>query len=264
MNWTLISAVNNEEVLSSCLLASPDIPLAADVFLQKGASSAAVAYNSAIRMAKTDILVFSHQDIYLPQSWIAALEKAVDQLSLTDPNWGVLGVWGGTKEGIPGGFLYWTGRGVAGTPFDHPVEVATLDEVVLVIRKSSGLEFDESLPGFHMYGADLCQQALHRGLKCYAINAFCIHNTSVYRMLPLDFWRCYLFMRKKWRADLPLLTPCTKITFWCWPMIRWNISRMASLAGGETARIATRVKDPGRLYHQMVCDGTAPALSRHE
>ena len=39
-----------------------------------------------------------------------------------------------------------------------PARAATLDELLLVIRRDSPLRFDPSL-GFHMYGADICLQA---------------------------------------------------------------------------------------------------------
>ena len=72
MDWTVISVTNNEDVLKSCLLNSPDLAEASEVILQKGYRSAAVAYNSAIDKAKTDLLVFLHQDVYLPRGWAAS------------------------------------------------------------------------------------------------------------------------------------------------------------------------------------------------
>lgn len=259
--WTLISAVNDDQLLTNCLLDSPDIECATDVILQRGYGSAAAAYNSAIRMARTDLLVFAHQDIYLPAGWIDRVRKIIAQLTASDPDWGVLGVWGETRNAKPAGYLYWTGQGVAGKPFAENVEVATLDEVVLIIRKSSGLQFDDELPGFHMYATDLCRQAISRNMKCYAICAFCIHNSKVYRMLPLDFWKCYLYIRKKWKAQLPVLTPCTLVTFWCWPMIRWNIVQAINLIVGRAAPIVARVQHPSQLFEDLVRSGAVPPLA---
>jgi GT2 family glycosyltransferase len=248
MDWTVISATNNEDILKSCLLNSPDIGEASDVILQRGYSSAAAAYNSAIDKARSDLLVFVHQDVYLPQGWLASLRRALDLLSKTDPNWGIAGVYGVNKSWDDGtGFLFCAEYGKLGHSFGDAREVRSLDEVLLIMRKSSNLRFDEQLPGFHMYGTDICLEARRRGMKSYAISAFCIHNTNGYRMLPLQFWRCYLYMRKKWRFQLPVPTPCTEITFWCWPMIRWNITRAANIALGRY-RAKTRFADPSRLY----------------
>jgi GT2 family glycosyltransferase len=252
MNWTVISATNNDEVLESCLLNSPDIRGASDVILQRGYSSAASAYNNGLRLAKTDLVVFAHQDVYLPKGWIDSLRKALDLLSKVDSNWGVLGIWGFNESCHDGkGFLYCAANGRLGNVFEGVLEVRSLDEVLLIIRKSSNLRFDESLPGYHMYGTDICLEARRRGMKSYAIPAFCIHNTNGYRMLPLQFWRSYLFMRRKWRSDLPIATSCIEITFGCWPMIRWNMTRAANLFL-RRHRVLDRVDDPSRLYLDLM------------
>src|ERR1700722_4555641 len=53
-----------------------------------------------------------------------------------------------------------------------PAQVATLDELVLVVRGDSGLRFDPAL-GFHVYGADICLQARELGLAVVAMGALC-------------------------------------------------------------------------------------------
>ena len=141
-----------------------------------------------------------------------------------------------------------------GAPFDGVEEVMSLDELILILRKSSGLRFDEQLDGFHMYGTDICLEARRRGMKCYAISAFCVHNTNGYKLLPFQFWRNYLFMRKKWKSLLPISTSCAKITFWCWPMIWWNIDRVANLMLGRH-KVGKRVQNSNQLYQQVACPG---------
>jgi hypothetical protein len=135
------------------------------------------------------------------------------------------------------------------------VEVRTLDEVLLILKKSSGLRFDQRIPGFHMYGADICLEAHRHGLKCYAISAFCIHNTNQYGLLPLQFWQGYLAMRRKWKAQLPIKTSCTEITRWCWPMIRSNVARAINLATGRDKPPAKRVSDPNQLCREIATTG---------
>lgn len=251
MNWTLIAAVNNDAVLNSCLLNSPDAATATDVLLQRGFASAATAYNAGLAQAQTDVVVLAHQDVYFPEGWIGALEKAVTQLEATDPHWAVLGVWGIPRAAEPVGHLYCAGlQRTLGDPFAAPVPVQSLDELVLIVRKSSGVRFDERLGGYHFYGTDICLEANRRGLQAYAISAFCLHNTNGYDWLPLAFWRAYWFMRKKWRAELPITTSCTTISFWGWPMIRWNVVRGINLLL-RRHRPGRRVPDPIRLYHDL-------------
>ncbi|MDB6111215.1 MAG: hypothetical protein JWR69_2965 [Pedosphaera sp.] len=267
LKWTVIVAVNNQEVLRSSLLSSPEISSASEVILQTGFTSAAAAYNAGIEKARTDLLVFVHQDVYLPAGWVAALEKALDVLSKQDPQWGVLGVWGVKRSGDGVGYLYCAGlMQKLGREFEDAPEVRSLDEVLLIVRKSSGLRFDEEMPGFHMYGTDLCLEAQRRGMKCHAISAFCVHNTNGYKMLPLDFWQCYFRMRRKWKAELPVTTSCAEITFWCWPMVNWNLRRGVNLLL-KRHKPGKRVPDPSRLYRERLCcepDGvTAPVAEKH-
>ena len=150
MKWIVIVAVNNETVLKDCLLNSPDIRSASEIIQQTNYSSAASAYNAGInKAASADIMVFVHQDVYLTDGWLARVERAVEEVSRNDPNWGVMGVWGIDCLGRRAGHLYCTANGrELGKSFDGGREIRSLDEVVLILRKSSGLHFDERLPGF--------------------------------------------------------------------------------------------------------------------
>ena len=256
LKWSVISAVSNEEILKSCLLSSPDVRSATEVILQTGYTSAAAAYNAAIAKAKADLLVFVHQDVYLPEGWIGTVQNAVEIISRSDPDWGVLGVWGPRSSGEGAGFVYdgaW--RRVLGNQFEGGLEVDSLDEIVLLFRKSTGLRFDPYIPGFHMYGADICLEARRHHKRCYAIAAFCIHNTNQYGMLPWQFWKSYLAMRRKWKAQLPIRTTCTEITPWCWPMVRWNVVRAINLVTGRDPSPVKRVQDPRQLYREMIASG---------
>ncbi len=252
MSITIVSAVNNEEILKNCLLRSPDLQSVADILIQTGFASAALAYNSGILKAKDDVIVVVHQDVYLPEGWIRRVETILEELAIQDPNWGVLGVWGVGYDGMPKGCIYWTGlERMAGNFFEGGSEVETLDECLLIIRKSSGLCFDESLAGFHMYGADICLEARRRGMKCYAVSAFCIHNTNEYKLLPREFWRACLYIRQKWKSQLPIKTTCIEITRYCWPMLQWNIVHGINLALGRK-KAPKRVSDPSSLYRSSI------------
>ena len=263
MNWTLVSAVNRDDVATRCLLASPGIRSAADVVLQRGHAGAALAYNAGMTKAKTDLIVFAHQDMYLPERWPLDLENALRALERSDPHWGVLGAWGPRASGERVGFVYDGGwRRVLGHPYEGGVEVDSLDEVLLVTRKSAGLRFDPAVPGFHMYGADICLESRKRqGRKCYAISAFCIHNTNQYGMLPWAFWKSYLAMRRKWRDHLPIRTSCTEITRGCWPMVQWNAIRAINLATGRDKPPVSRLADPADLYEELVRSGSLETLA---
>lgn len=211
---TFVIAVNDRELFEHNFLASPCLAQLKDheILVQEKFSSAAKAYNDAIDRAAHDLIVFCHQDILLPESWPSQLESALRYLESHDPNWGVLGSYGKTQDGRGWGHVYSSGRDVIGEPFEQPVVIQTLDEIVLILRKSSGLRFDDSLPHFHFYGADICLRAASRGLKSYAISTFCIHNTHQYLVLPKEFYECSSHIKRVWKNFLPIQTTCIRIT----------------------------------------------------
>jgi Glycosyltransferase like family len=211
---TFIIAVNNREIFENNFCASPCFQGSTnyEFLVQEGFASAALAYNDAITRSSNDLMVFCHQDIILPKDWVLQLQAALTQLQRTDPGWGVLGSYGKTQDGRGWGHVYSSGRDVIGTSFEQPVEIQTLDEIVLILRKSSGLCFDEELPHFHLYGADICLRAAAAGRRSYAISAFCIHNTVQPLVLPKEFYECCKYVRGVWKAKLPIQTTCIRLT----------------------------------------------------
>ncbi|MFZ0939718.1 MAG: glycosyltransferase [Candidatus Sulfotelmatobacter sp.] len=210
---TFAVAVNNEDVLEKNFLASPCLidPHPHQILLQRNFTSAAKAYNDAIDKSVNDLIVFCHQDMFFPSPWILQLQQSCKWLETQDPNWGVLGCSGITREREMHGQVYSSGLGVLGQP-SEPAEVQTLDEIVLILRKASDLRFDEGLPHFHFYGADICLRAAARGMKSYAISAFCVHNTYQNFNLPNEFYECCEYIRKVWRKSLPIQTTCITIS----------------------------------------------------
>lgn len=201
-----MAAANKRELLEKNLLVSPCLqrPHPHQILIQEGFSSASKAYNDAIDKSRNDLVVFAHQDVILPGPWLDSLEKALGYLEVDDPSWGVLGCYGETLADGGRGHIYTSGRGILGAPFERPSRINTLDEIVLILRKSSGLRFDEFLPGFHIYGADICMAAVKLGLKNYAISAFCIHNTVFNLVLPKDFYDCYKHLQRTRKEFLPI------------------------------------------------------------
>jgi hypothetical protein len=209
----VVPTFGTDEVIRSNFLASPCLNASHvhQVLVQKGFPSAAKAYNDAIDRAENDLLVFVHQDVILTDFWLSQLERALSHLETSDPNWGVVGSYGVSRCGVGHGWVCSPGPGLIGKPFDCPEPVQTLDELVLVFRKSSGLRFDEDLPHFHLYGTDICMTASKLDRKCYAIPALCVHNTDHYLVLPDEFYVCCRYVRKKWKNSLPIYTSCISI-----------------------------------------------------
>ena len=241
----VVNKSGDPSVYRNNFAASPALQLlpAGRVIVQEGFSSASLGYNDAIEKATTDLIVFSHQDVYYPEQWLHDLDKALKQLDQTDPKWGVLGCWGNNHRGLDAGYLYSVGLGVLGKPFELPVEVETLDEYALILRKSSGLRFDPALPHFHFYGTDICMSARDRGLRSYAISAFAVHNTS-YGPLAPDFFRCYWPIRKKWAKYMPIQTSCIRITRWNRDFIVRRLKDRIFRLMGRDMTLKPRLADP--------------------
>jgi len=255
--WSLIVPVKEEhdEVLKGTLLGSPEIDDRCDLIIKCGYRSAGEAYNAGISEASSEILVFCHSDVYLPSGWLGELTSAVRELGDVDPNWGVLGVAGVTANGRVSGYLYSTGlKAIVGERFAQPLEATSLDEVLLVVRRSSMLKFDEELPGFHLYGTDICLEAKKRGMRSYVISAFCVHNSIGVRYLPRAFWRAYIYMRKKWWAELPVTTCCTTIAKSGWPILHHVISRSRDHLFCSVD-IGTRCDNPEALVKRLAARG---------
>lgn len=244
---TLVAAVNNLEILNSNLLRSPLLePGHGHQFLiRNGFQSASLAYNDALSQACNEIVVFVHQDVYLPQHWLSDLKRTIETLDAAAKPWGVIGCFGARVNAEGGlGSVYSTGWGLQGKPIDKPEKVETLDEIVLVIRRSSGLRFDQSLPFYHMYGVDLCLSARSAGLECYAMPTFCVHNTSQLLVLPPEFFACYRHIKRKWPEYLPIHSSCITISRLDGQLIRKRLEALANLLRGKRPRGAPRLEDP--------------------
>jgi Glycosyltransferase like family len=217
---TFVVAVNDDGVFEGNFLASPCVQgrHPHEVLVQRGFPSASAAYNDAMDRSGNDLLVFCHQDIFLPSFWIGNLTRSLEFLEKTDPQWGVLGSYGTTVEGDAWGQVYSRGLGLIGRRPEEPRPVQTLDEIVLILRKSSGLRFDDSLPHYHFYGVDICMRAAKAGRRSYAIPGFAVHNTQLNLALPKEFYRCYRHVKATWKDSLPIQTSCIRVTKWDGPL----------------------------------------------
>lgn len=249
---TFVVAVNNREIFENNLLASPCLRRAHahEVVVQEQFVSATKAYNDALRRSSNDLIVFCHQDVYLPDAWPSDLKRALDYLDVYDPTWGVLGCSGMTVDRRHWRHMYSSGLGVSGARLAHPEPVQTLDEIVLIMRKSSGLRFDEHLPHFHLYGTDICLRAAEMGMKSYAISAFCIHNTHQHLILGPEFYDCCRHIKRVWKDCLPIQTTCVRITKFSGPIYarRLRESYLRHIRQKEFGGM--RVKDVRRLLEE--------------
>ncbi len=206
MPLDIVVAVNDEAVLRnnlmrSALLQQPGVSLQ----LQRGYASASLAYGDALSYCRSDTVVFVHQDVYLPVGWPGQLQRSLQRLQRLDPDWAVLGVYGVQPNGAQVGCVWSSGLdALFGRPFEQPTPVNSIDEVLIVLRRSSGVGFDPALPGFHLYATDLVQAAQSAGWGAYAIFAPVIHNSRPSPFLGSDYFEAYRHLVRKWRDRLPI------------------------------------------------------------
>ncbi|RBP52940.1 glycosyltransferase [Arenicella xantha] len=217
LNIAVVAAVSDSDILNSNLLRSPifsqiDTPR----YFVTGANSAAEAYNQGLeQFADKDVLILVHQDVYLPRNWYQHLVDALEELADRKVDWGVLGVFGKTSHGDNAGRVWDSGLDrELGEAFTTPVEVETLDELLLIVKPQDRLAFDTDLVGFHLFASDYCATMRSKGKHSYAIHAPVIHNSKRTQSLGGDYAVAYRYLQKKWHNELPLHAVCGAITKW--------------------------------------------------
>jgi Glycosyltransferase like family len=213
--FTVIVPVSDPSIFRNNLLSSPLFKEGLDIEIlpRYEPVSASKCFNEAMETAKHDILVFVHQDIVFQKDWAYHLFQQMTVLEEEDPDWGVLGCYGMNHDGKGVGYVYCKGNEkILGHEFVKPMKVQTLDEIVLILKKSSGIGFDNNLPHFHFYGADICLEAAEKGKNSYVISAFLHHNSREYKTFPREFFSSYEYFYNKWKRHLPVYTTCVNIS----------------------------------------------------
>lgn len=240
----IAAAVNDESILADTLARSPDLTSGRAAFIPvREAKSASLAYNSVLATTTADLVAFVHQDIYVPNGWVSRVLDAAKKLDREAPNWAVLGVYGITHDGGHLGRV-WSGdqqvelAGAAGAAG----EVASLDEIVIILRTEAGLRFDPALPHFHLYGTDIVQIAALAGRGAHVIAVPVIHNAVPVASLGGGFAAAYAYLQKKWAARLPITTSMTTITRSGMPLLRarlrhWWYDRKVRGSGLQPLRV---------------------------
>ena len=229
--FVIACASHSDGILNANLGRSPllaQVPL----HVERGAPSAAIAYNRALDATTAPIVVFAHHDVFLPQGFDALLAARLAELP---PDWVVFGSFGIGLDGAHIGPVWSSSLGmIVGRVPMAPAPVQAYDELLIVLRRDTGLRFDENLPGWHMYGTDIVQAARAAGMGAYAGALPCIHNDRYHGALGPDFDAAYHFMRRKWAGVLPITTPITKISRHGLHLLRdhWKNRRSAGVRQG--------------------------------
>jgi hypothetical protein len=220
----VVAAINDDRVLEQNLLRSPMLAGGAvPLIIERGHDSAGKAYNCGAARTQADLVIFAHQDVYFPAGWDSRMLRAVSALDDSGAEWGVLGVWGVGIGNNYHGRVWCTGSNQEFSgPVREVVPVASIDEIVIVVKRSAALTFDQHLPGFHFYATDLALQARQRGLSTYVFDGPVVHNSRTVPQLGAAYVEAYRYMQRKWRSHLPLPTCVIPLTRTGWPLHKYR------------------------------------------
>ncbi|MFZ1470413.1 MAG: hypothetical protein WAT09_15775 [Paracoccaceae bacterium] len=210
--FVIACASHSDAILGANLARSPclsGIPL----HVERDAPSAAIAYNRALDATDAEVVIFAHHDVYLPLGWDQLLAARLAEVQAADPDWALFGSFGVGLNAAHIGPVWSSSLGqIVGRVPLSPVQVQSYDELLIILRRASGLRFDQALPGWHFYGTDIVASARARGLNAWAGALPCIHNDRYHDAVGPDFTESYRHMQRKWRNALPLRSPITKIS----------------------------------------------------
>ena len=229
-DFSIITCISNADIYDQCLLQSInkmrngyDIEII-PIINNDNRYSASNALNIGIDVAKSDILVFVHQDVSLLDDWFNILSSTID---LLPENWGVLGSagismeftrydignWGGAlkTDTIAVGTVYESDESLDSAPYwdgeKSITQIHCADECLMVLNKKTGLKFDPMFSGFHFYGMDMCLQARAAGYTIWGSHLPIIHYGKYSASFSGDkkYWTYMRFLHHKWNMRFPEL-----------------------------------------------------------
>lgn len=184
--------------------------------------SASNALNIGLDVARSNILIFAHQDVRLLYRWFDQLATLINEIP---DDWGILGPagiaskytrsdigkWGGALnvDTVAVGSVWDTDESLGQVPYWDGIKELTpihcADECVLVLNKKTGLRFDSMFTGFHFYGVDLCLQARAAAYTVYGAHLPIIHYGKYSASFSGDkkYWVYLRFLYNKWRLRFP-------------------------------------------------------------
>ncbi len=241
-DFTLIAAVNDDDILSQCLARSPDVVSGRlKLTAIRGARNMAEAYNAGLAQTGGRIALFAHQDVYLPKGWLDLAQAKLAELTAHAPGWMVAGPYGVRSDGQHAGLVWDAGlESELGEPGFGFAPVASLDELLLIARREDGFGFDPALPHFHLYGTDIVQTCLAAGRGAFAVELPVVHNSQRVATLSGGYTRAYRYTRDKWRARLPIRTTVCLLSANPWPLLKAKL------------RLLRAPRRTGELVHDAV------------
>ncbi len=147
-------------------------------------STAGAALNHGASLARHELVVLVHQDVYLH-----SIDRLVEAgVALLDRSWSMLGASGVTSTGEVIGLLR-DRTDLIGRSAPMPVEVDTLDEVLFMILRDVMLSdplTEESDLAWHAYAVEYATRLRRSGHRVGAVDLAITHNSLTINLDRLD------------------------------------------------------------------------------
>jgi hypothetical protein len=169
--------------------------------------SAGAALNYGVSLAKNDVVVFVHQDVYLHS--LTALKDAAEQVC--GGHFGVLGAIGVRADGLLLGRIRDRVL-LAGAPVARPAEVDSVDEVLFMAPRVQLIRepLSESPDlAWHAYAVEYGLRIRREGFRTGVANIPITHNSLSVNLARLD--EAHQAVAKQYTDLLPLMTTCGTI-----------------------------------------------------
>jgi len=183
--------------------------------------SATNGLNRGIEKASCDWVICCHQDVSFPENFdfiltgqIAKIEQAIkneNRLAQVE----VIGTFGRKLDLECAGRIYNPYPKLRQGHGKLPTRALTVDEHCIIINKKYGLRFDETLPYFHIYGADICLSTLSKGSDVWIIDSMLNHDSEKGKV-DETFPKAVEWFMNKWtgKTDIPIFrTMCCEVNF---------------------------------------------------
>lgn len=195
-------------------------------------TSAYAGLNAALARARGRYVILVHQDVR-PLDDRTLLERRLAGLTHLDPAWAVAGNAGAVAPGVLAMRIS-DPHGRDRTLGDLPARVISLDENLLIVRRSARIGFSRDLDGFHFYGADICLAADLAGYSSYVID-WHVEHLSAGRKGPA-FAASEAAFRARWSHALR-------------PRWMQTTCALLRLAGGPLEQISGHIAEP--VYRRL-------------
>ena len=104
------------------------------LYTEWNADSATPAYNKILDATDSEIVVFLHQDVFLPRGWEVVLARRIEEVESHDPNWAVMAAFGIDRHCRGVGPVWSSSLGtIVGRVAMHPTRVQSADELLPIL-----------------------------------------------------------------------------------------------------------------------------------